>query len=230
VGVASHPSHRSGRAQLTHPVRLVRASLSRFAIRGRYVDPQPGCKAPVGWPTHDSLTSRPLPSPGSPRYRFPCFQGTMERCDSLGPFHRASLSFAWRYHASRLSFRSLRSRTPNRGPGVRHPVPTTGMIRMEAIQGLPGFWTTLMQLRPVLRPRPERTPLAVTVCRCCPRGVKNEGSMRVVLSGLDSTALLLAVYASPSPLRCRRRKTRFRLLARLYRVGLATHRVVTKGF
>jgi len=28
----------------------------------------------------------------------------------------------------------------------------------------------------VLRPRPDRTPLALTVCRCCPRAVKNEDS------------------------------------------------------
>ena len=38
-GVASAASHRSGRAQLRHPVRLVMASLSRFAIHERCVDP-----------------------------------------------------------------------------------------------------------------------------------------------------------------------------------------------
>src|SRR5271157_2354314 len=53
---------------------------------------------------------------------------------------------------------------------------------------------------------------------------------RVVLSRLNRTALALAVYASSSPLRCRRRKTRFRWLARPCRVGLVTHRVPTKGF
>src|ERR1700693_5965225 len=53
---------------------------------------------------------------------------------------------------------------------------------------------------------------------------------RVVLSRLNRTALALAIYASSSPLRCRRRKTRFRWLARPCRVGLVTHRVPAKGF
>jgi hypothetical protein len=70
----------------------------------------------------------------------------------------------------------------------------------------------------------------MTVCRRGPRADNAEGSPRVMLSRLNSTALALAVYASPSPLRCRRRKTRFRLLARLYRVGLVTHRIPLKGF
>ena len=36
------------------------------------------------------------------------------------------VAFAWRYQAARLSFRSRRSRTLNRGPGVRNPVPNSG--------------------------------------------------------------------------------------------------------
>src|SRR5947208_8561580 len=90
-GVTPWASHRSGRAQLRHPVRPVRVSPSRCAIRGRYVNPEPGSKAPVGWPTHDSLTDILLPSPRSPRYRFPSFDGPMKICDSLRPSHRASL-------------------------------------------------------------------------------------------------------------------------------------------
>jgi hypothetical protein len=63
-------THRSGRAQLRHPVRLVMASLSRFAIRERYVDPCPRYDARGGWPAHESITNISLPSPGSPRSRF----------------------------------------------------------------------------------------------------------------------------------------------------------------
>ena len=44
------------------------------------------------------------------------------------------VSFAWRYQAARLSFRSLRSRTHNRGPGVHYPVPTAGPLRLETIR------------------------------------------------------------------------------------------------
>lgn len=53
---------------------------------------------------------------------------------------------------------------------------------------------------------------------------------RVVLSGLNRTALALAVYASSGGSPLPGRKTRFRLLAKLYRVGLVTHRVPTRGF
>src|SRR5213078_2971625 len=74
------------------------------------------------------------------------------------------------------------------------------------------------------------SPLALAGRRHGPRSNNAEGSPRVMLSRLNSTALALAVYASSSPLRCRRRKTRFRWLARPCRVGLATHRVPTKGF
>jgi hypothetical protein len=81
-----------------------------------------------------------------------------------------------------------------------------------------------------LRPRRDRAPLAVAGRRHGPRADKAEGSPRVGISRLHSTASALAVYASPSPLRCRRRKTRFRWLARPCRVGLVTHRVATKGF
>ena len=49
------------------------------------------------------------------------------------------------------------------------------------------------------------------------------------ISRLNNTAFALAVYAS-----CRSflttSKTRFRLVANLYRVGLATHRGISKGF
>ena len=63
-----------------------------------------------------------------------------------------------------------------------------------------------------------------------PASAYDEGSRDSVISGLNSTAWALAVYASPSPLRCRRRKTRFRLLAKLCRAGLATCKIPMKGF
>ena len=61
-----------------------------------------------------------------------------------------------------------------------------------------------------------------------PASDKDEGSPRGI-SGLNHTAFDLAVYASrgghPPP-----RKTRFRLLARLYRTGLVTRRVPDERF
>jgi hypothetical protein len=50
------------------------------------------------------------------------------------------------------------------------------------------------------------------------------------LSRLNHTALGLAVYASPGAVTHTRRKTRFRPLAKRYRTGLITRRVLMKGF
>jgi hypothetical protein len=61
--------------------------------------------------------------------------------------------------------------------------------------------------------------------RCPPRRLPP-----VLRSKLRRTASALAVYASSSSLRCRRRQTRFRWLVRPCRVALVTHRVATKGF
>ncbi len=86
LGITPQGSHRSGRAQLRHPVRPVMGSRFRFAICERFVDPQPRFKALDGCPPHKSMTSISLPSPGSPRSRFPCFNGTMKMCESLPTF------------------------------------------------------------------------------------------------------------------------------------------------
>src|SRR5439155_12377545 len=64
------------------------------------------------------------------------------------------------------------------------------------VQGLPSSWGALLYLCRVLRPRRDRTRQALMVCRRGPRAVHAEGSPRVVLSRLNSTALALAVYAS----------------------------------
>jgi len=90
LGVAPQGSHKSGRAQLRHPVRPVMAARARFAVRGGCVNPQLRYKAPIGFPPHGSMTGIPLPSTGSPRYRFPRFNGTMKMRDSRRPSHRAS--------------------------------------------------------------------------------------------------------------------------------------------
>ena len=155
------------------------------------------------------------------------YYGALRRPASLSP---RSVAFTWRYHTLRLSFRSRRSRTPNRGPGVQHPVPPAGLLRMETIQDLPGSWRTLLSLRPVLRPRQDRTHQATTVHRHGPRYVHNEGSHDNPSFGAQSHGLGDSLFTL-RPVRCRtRRKTRFRLLAKLSRTGLVTRRVPPKGF
>jgi hypothetical protein len=154
-GIAPWRSHRSGRAQLRHPVRLVMASLSRFAICERYVNPRPRYKALDGWPAHKSMTNLSLPSPGSPRSRFPCFNGTMKRCDSLRPFHRASLYFARRYQVLRLCFAPCGPERTTAGLGfvIRSPY---RKIAPGDDQGLPSSWEAFVCLCHVLRPRQDR--------------------------------------------------------------------------
>ena len=124
--------------------------------------------------------------------------------------------------------RSLRSRTPNRGPGVHNPVPLPEIAPGD-VQGLPSSWGALMCLCHVLRPRRDRTHQALAVCRRGPRGVHTEGSPRVVLSRLNSTALALAVYASQWPLLTPTQDS-LPAAGQLYRVGLDTHKAPTKGF
>ena len=125
LGITPQSSHRAGRAQLRHPVRPVKDSLSRFAIRRRYVEPLPGFEAPDGFPTYGSLTDIPLPSPGSPRSRFPCFNGTMEMCDSLRLFRFAS--FPSRGDTMRCACRFApvgpRRQTAGQGCIIRSPRP-----------------------------------------------------------------------------------------------------------
>ena len=86
------------------------------------------------------------------------------------------VAFAWRYHALRLSFRSRRSRAPTAGQGFVFRSPLPDVLRMEAIQDLPGSWGTLVSLCPVLRPRQDHAHQAHTMRGHGPRYVHNEGS------------------------------------------------------
>ena len=156
-------------------------------------------RASIMAPPEGSATRCSLFSPGSPRARFPCFTDTMEHSDFLGPFRRASLSFAWRYHVSRSPFRSSQpERWLKAGSSVsRSPQPASarGGVRTSQVPGDslcayalfsdPGGTDTSgrreVPTRPPLRKR-RRLPT----------------TMRI--SGLHSTALALAVYASPGVL------------------------------
>ena len=93
-------------------------------------------------------------------------------------------------------------------------------------------------------PRSRRTPIVPLPCsstpagsvtpghtvrRRGPRSLDDEGSHEVPFEaqshGFDTCCLRFAGWVTPP-----RRKTRFRLLARLYRAGLSTRRVPPKGF
>ena len=183
------------------------------------------------FPPNGSATRRPLPSAGSPRVGFPDLFGTIERSDSLWTlsprFVCASLGDTTPCRLSSLCSGPTHSAWGLGPSGLDVPECQFFEVGPQGVPSSRGTWWCLCR---VLRPRRDRTHQALAVCRHGPRADKTEGSPRGGISGLNSTAWALAVYASSAPLRCRRPKTRFRLLARLYRVGLATHRVPTKGF
>jgi hypothetical protein len=110
------------------------------------------------------------------------------------------MSFAGQYPPVRLcsSLPPARRRPGGLGySGLATPCQSLsrGSRRASQVPGEPPLC-----LRRVLRPRRDRRHQALAVRRRGPRSDKDEGSPRVVLSGLNSTAWALAVYASSRPL------------------------------
>jgi hypothetical protein len=233
--------HRSGRARLRHPVRP-RAGWQR----GRRTSAEAG-RAPrtlageVTVTGYEATECSPCcPSPGPPvAAPFPAL-GPSRRVPQLQRYYGAVrlpvplsprfVAFAWRYPAVCLWFRSRRSRTPNRGPGVRIPAPTSGHCRREALRASQGSRTTHCPF--ALFFDPGRTEHARPSRRVgmAPAMSTTKAPTIIQLSRLNRTASGLAVYASSDAVTRTRRKTRFRPLAKRYRTGLVTRRVVTKGF
>ena len=96
-------------------------------------------------------------------------------------------------------------------------------------QDLLRSWGTPIVLLPCSPTPAGPTHLAMSMCRRGPRGVHDEGSrirtFEAQSHGFGTGCLRFAGRVAPTP-----RKTRFRLLARLFRTGLSTRRVPSKGF
>ena len=140
------------------------------------------------------------------------------------------LGFARRYPPVRLCSSLPSGPTPAGGPELcGGAAPRPAVSRGERL-GLPGSWGTFVCLCPVLRPRQDRTHQALAVRRRGPRIIVRRRLPRfsnfgAQWHGLDTRCLRFAAWVAPA-----RRPTRFRLLAKLYRAGLATCKVPTKGF
>jgi hypothetical protein len=129
------------------------------------------------FPPNGSAIRRPLPSTGSPRVEFPGFVGDYEALRH--PTDRPPAlrdCFAWPYHPVRLS--ALRSGpTPAWGQGPSGlAVPSRQLLsrwsrRVSQVPREPS-WTYAVFSDPG---RTGRTS-PVTVHRCCPRCVNDEGS------------------------------------------------------
>jgi hypothetical protein len=189
---------------------------------------KPRC-APPGAPRRVRPSAAPFPPLGPPR-RVPQLRRYYGAVRLPVPLSPRFVAFAWRYPAVCLGLRSLRSRTPNRGPGDRIPAPISGQCRREAIRASQGSRTTHCPF--ALFFDPGRTEHARPSRRVgmAPAMSTTKAPTIIQLSRLNRTAFGLAVYASSGTVTRTRRKTRFRPLAKRYRTGLLTRRVVTKGF
>jgi len=193
--------HTSGRAQLRHPVRPARDSLSRFAIRRCYVDPQPKDKALDGLPAYDSLTDIPLPSTGFPRYRFPCFNGTTKMCDSQCPFRRASFPSLGDTRRCACRFAPCGPERSTAGLGfiIRSPLPDEYAWRRS---GPPKFLGNPGVPTPCSWTPASPTYQAITVVRHGPtriqlRGLSTRGNFGARSHGIGTRYLRFAVRITP---------------------------------
>src|SRR5881397_2513268 len=138
------------------------------------------------------------------------------RCsDAQPPLSPRSVAVAWRYHPARLcSLPSARRRPGARDLGCGGPYAT--VYGMETV-GPPRFLRDPFSgFALFLDPGRTDAP-GLTVRRRGPRGDHGEGSCDSAISGLNGTASPHAVYASQWRVAAPPRKTRFRLLAKLFR-------------
>ena len=106
------------------------------------------------------------------------------------------------------------------------PHATFGRRRLD----LPGSWRTLVCLCPALRPRQDRCSQAIRDTGTAPANVTTKAHHDSSPFEAQSHGFGTGCLRFAPPVTRTGRKTRFRLLARLCRVGLVTHRIRTKGF
>jgi len=174
----------------------------RCAARGRFVDSLSRSDAPALLPGHGPATRRPLPSTGSPRHGFPGFTGTMERSDSRPSFPSHFVSFARRLLPRAPVFVTPTKPDAGLGPGVfgsGHPSAACGYRggdgRASQVPGEPSCAYALFS-------DPGRSGRGRSLHRAAvaPARSTTKATHESVISGLNRTALALAVYASPAGL------------------------------
>ena len=176
------------------------------------------------------LLDAPLPSSGSKSVQVPrlprYYQGAMTSCR---PFRRASLpslgdttqAFVFRPHAA--------ERCRQRFSGVGHPVPPAGILSVETA-GSPTFLgNPHCALALLFDPGGSDTPWPWRCAGAAPALSTTKApaltSFEALSHGFGTGCLRFAGRVAPTP-----RKTRFRLLAKLFRTGLLTRRIPLKGF
>ena len=156
-------------------------------------------------PSHGSMTRHALPSAGSRRCGSPDSQVIRRAPTPRRPSRRTSFpSLGGTTAAPSCSSPTAPGAGPRIIPELVSRAPA-GLCRWRR-RGLPSSRGTLMIIRPVLRPRRDRTgPLGprVDLPDRAPAPDNNEGSPRGLISGLNRTAFDLAVYASRGQLPAR---------------------------
>jgi hypothetical protein len=177
------------------------AARARIAVRGGCVDPELRYKAPIGCRPHGSMTSIPLPSTGSPRYRFPGFNGTMKMRDSRRPSHRASFPSLGdtRRRACRFAPCGPERTTAGQGFIIRSPLPEIYAWRRS---GPPKFLGNPGVPAPCSWTPASPTYQAITVVRHGPtriqlRGLSTRGNFGARSHGIGTRCLRFAVRISP---------------------------------
>ena|GEM_PF-4680676 len=149
---------------------------------------------------------------------------------SCRPSRRASFPSRGRYHSERSCFARTRpSAAACRVSWSWSPGVSGRDFGQWKRQDLLRSWGTPIVLLPCSPTPAGPTHLAQAMRRRGPRCVHGEGShirtFEAQSHGFGTGCLRFAGRVAPTP-----RKTRFRLLARLFRTGLTTRRVPSKGF
>lgn len=157
--------------------------------------------------------------------RSPCFVGTT-RTLRLPALHPAGLRFPspWRYHGCVTIFAPSRRMTHRRGPGCcfEAATHTPPIVRGKGrISQVPA--ETLAAAHMLLRPRKNRTELALALHPTRPRLKGTTVASSTGLSRLNRMARRLAVYASHRRVTPPARKTRFRPRGYALPGGACTH-------
>ena len=152
------------------------------------------------------------------------------RYDFLPPISPRFVSFAWRYHSQRSCFaRSAAERCRGRVSWSWSPGISGRDVGQWKRQDLLRSWGTPIVLLPCSPTPAGPTHQALAMRRRGPRCVHDEGSrirtFEAQSHGFGTGCLRFAGRVTPTP-----RKTRFRLLARLFRTGLVTRRVPIERF
>jgi len=152
------------------------------------------------FPSNGSMTWHSLPSTGSGRFPFPCFRGTMECCDILRPSRRAWLPSLGdtRCCARRFAPVGPDAQPRARGSSFRSPLPEVIHRETSRTSQVPG--EPCCPYAVFFDPGRTDAPGLFGVVGVAPAMSTTKAPATNHLSGLNSTALGLAVYASSGKL------------------------------